>query len=170
MMRTALLPVQALEAQVGLNDLFSDIADDQLVMQHKSADSALGKLVAAYSVHSRRIDRLPDMTITSVGADLKRGIAMLQPEEQVKLAYHYFLNQGVIEDESVEIADARKLRHWMIKAGVAVACAFTFLVMGAVLVFVNNHQAQQGKATDNSGIQVILSTAAEIAKILLSKE
>lgn len=156
---------------MALNEMFEDIDDDVVVLKHKSADSALGRLVAEYNQHSRRIDRLPDLTETSTGKDLKRGIAMLRTEEQVKLAYHYCLNQGIIEDESAASVDSRKFRQWLIKAGVACSAAFMFALMGAVMAYINGHHIQEGRpSADNGGVQVFLSTAAEIAKILLSKE
>lgn len=146
-----------------VTDVFSDIEDDK-VLSHKSPESSLGKLIAQYSEHAVKIDRLPDMTQTSTGADLKRGIGLMAAEDQIQLAYHYLLNQGIIDDDANDRQEERRFRRRLIMTGVVVGTAFTFLMAGAVLAFTFKND------TNLEGIKAMLEYAAKIAQVIVTKE
>lgn len=145
--------------------VLTDIDDDCLVLTHKSAESSLAKLVKEYGTYSRRIDRLPDMNEHSTGRDLKVAIASMAPEDQVMLAYHYYLNTGTLEDEAPAEKAARNFKQRITLVIVGVAAALILLLVGGAVVY--SHRCTPESATEPV-ISGFLSTAAEIAKILLS--
>lgn len=148
-----------------MTTVLTDIDDDALVLTHKSPESATAKLVKEYDVYARRIERLPNMTDTSTGKELKAAIFSMAPEDQIKLAYHYYLNTGTLEDEESAEKDERKLKHWVVKWSAFVAGGLVLLLVGGALVYSHRCTAETANEPVLNGF---LSTAAEIAKILLS--
>jgi hypothetical protein len=144
--------------------VLTDINDDALVLNHKSPESAMARLVREYGTYSQRIDRLPDMCATSTGKDLKTAILTMAPEDQIKLAYHYYLNTGTLEDDQAEEVEERKLKHFVVRIIVIVAAAMVLLLVGGAVVYTHQCASETGEPVING----FLSTAAEIAKILLS--
>jgi hypothetical protein len=146
--------------------VLTDISDDSLVLTHKSPESALARLVKEYDTYSKRIERLPDMTATSTGKDLKTAILSMAPEDQIKLAYHYYLACGTLEDDEAAEKEDRKLKHFVVKVIVSVAASMVLLLVGGALVY--THRCTAAGEGSEPVINGFLSTAAEIAKILLS--
>lgn len=149
-------------------DAFNDIADDKLVMQVKSPESALAKLLRDYEVYANRIDHLPNVTDTLTGASLKGAIGMLEAEDQVKLAYLYYGYKGMLEltvPESEADRQSRNLWHRVIMTLLYMVVGLFVFVMGCAFVYIFRFKNMEETGTLISGI---LSTAAEIAKILLS--
>lgn len=142
-----------------------DIDDDAPVLAHKSTESALAKLVKEYATYSKRIERLPDMTETSTGKDLKTAILTMAPEDQIKLAYHYYLACGTLEDEESVEKSERNFKLWVAKAVVVVVAGMVLLLVGGAVVYTHRCAPETANEPVISGF---LSTAAEIAKILLS--
>lgn len=163
--------------------IFIDLVDDKPVLAHKSKDSAVAQLVREYAGYSRRIERLPDMTPDSTGRDLKSAIALMAPEDQVKLAYHYYLHQGTLEaDTSVIVGppapehpvveepatvekDEQYLRMWVLWIFAGLTAAFFFLIMGAALAYTFKRGPN---ATDDPVFGGLLSIAAKAAEFFLS--
>lgn len=148
-----------------MTTVLTDINDDALVLSHKSPESALARLVKEYDTYSKRIERLPDMNPASTGKDLKTAILSMAPEDQIKLAYHYYLNTGTLDVEDSGEKDERQLKHWVVKVTVVVAAALILLLVGGALVYTHRCTAETAGEPVINGF---LSTAAEIAKILLS--
>jgi hypothetical protein len=145
--------------------VFTDISDDALVLTHKSPESALAKLVKEYATYSRRIERLPDMNERSTGRDLKAAIVTMAPEDQVMLAYHYYLNTGTLEDEAPAEKAQRNFKQKLTLVVVSLAAALSLLLVGGAVVY--SHRCTPESSTEPV-ISGFLSTAAGIAKILLS--
>ena len=145
--------------------VLTDINDDALVLTHKSPESALAKLVQEYGTYSRRIERLPDMHPASTGKDLKAAILSMAPEDQIKLAYHYYLNCGTLEDEDPAEKAERNFKQKVTLVIVGVIGAMVLLLVGGAVVY--SHRCTPESSTEPV-ISGFLSTAAEIAKILLS--
>jgi hypothetical protein len=145
--------------------VLTDVNDDALVLTHKSPESALAKLVKEYATYSRRIERLPDMNEHSTGRDLKAAIVSMAAEDQVMLAYHYYLNTGTLEDEAPAEKAERNFKQKITLVIVGVAAALVLLLAGGALVY--SHRCTPESSTEPV-ISGFLSTAAEIAKILLS--
>lgn len=146
---------------------FADIDDAKPVRQYKSEDSAQAKLLKAYDVYAQRIDRLPNLTDSLTGAELKAAIASMDPEDQVRLAYLYYVYKGSLADgdEPVAAKEERAFKHWVIKKVVWAMMAVFAVGVGSVATFIYKDKGGEQTGTVISGL---FTTAAEIAKILLS--
>lgn len=147
--------------------VFADIGDDQLVAHTKSEDSALAKLLKDYTPYAQRIDRLPNVTDTLTGKALKAAIASMEPQDQIRLAYLYYQHKGVLV-VSTEPEDVKEFRHLKIRVIKTLMYAFVALVVfgiGSVTTFMFK---DHGSADTSRMVTGMFSTAAEIAKVLLS--
>jgi len=150
-----------------LSTVFHDIDDTYLLSERKSEESALGRLIQEYGEHAKRIDHLPDMRDDSLGRDLKAAIALMAPEDQIKLSYHYYINEGILENdaEDIRLREDRQLKHWTVKASVYLIIGLVSVLAGATIAYTFKRGAGHN---DDPVIGGLLTTAAAIAKILLS--
>lgn len=148
-----------------LASVWADIADDHHVTQTRSPDSPLAQLVKLYGEYSERIDRLPSVTNTLTGLELKAAIASMEPQDQVSLAYHYYQYRGMLgnETEPMEQQEADR-RWWVVKTMVYTTIGLFAFGIGSITTFMF-------KAKDGAAYIPVISglfhETAEIAKVLV---
>lgn len=153
-------------------DVFANIPNDRTVVV-KSPTSALAKLIARYTESAKDKDFAPDVKDTWTGSDLKAAMAVLPTEDQVRIAYFYCIDTGLLEQETVVVdpekeldMENRRLYMSLIKWGFILAAIFAAVIVGATLAYAFRSDSNEGF----EGIRVLLSTAAEIAKIFFTGE
>lgn len=155
-------------------DVFANIPNDKRVVV-KSPTSALAKLIARYTESAKDKDYAPDIQDAWVGSDLKSAMALLPIEDQVKLAYFYCIDTGLLEvehpvehedPETVMEIDRHRAYLWILKSGFMLFAAFVAVTTGATLAYAFRSDSNEGF----EGVRVLLSTAAEIAKIFFTGE
>lgn len=160
-------------------EIFESIPAERLVMSNKR-DSAVAKLLEEYAVYARRIDWLPEMSGTSTYIDFRSALQTMASEDQVKLAYHYYVNQGTLEADPVPFSpplpvkreptgesekEERVFKLWAAGGAAILFAIIFFIIVGAVLAYTFKRGDTSG---DDPVVAGLLNVAAKLAEIFLS--
>lgn len=154
-----------------VHSVLKGVADDEPVMQCMLVSSALHDLVVHYNAQVIKQPALPALTPTMTGKEFKIAFALMAPEMQVQLLYHYQTSQtSPASAPAPDIADhlvafeERQLRHFALRVLIGVLAFVSCLMMGAVItVAVKSGVMQDGKVANT-----LVDTATEIIKFILT--
>lgn len=147
-----------------IDEVFAGVSDTQDMQKLAVSKPGLKPLLDEYDSLAARVAQIEPITAGMTGLQWKAGLKTLSLTDQVRLSYRYFQLMGLLDAETEEQKDERKLRFFIVRTGVIVATAFVMMMSGAVLAYMFHHPAQDHDPV----ISNMLSTAAEIAKILLN--
>ena len=72
--------------------ILQGVSDGGLLEEHTFLPHPLRELIKQYNKIALNDDRLPAVTDRTTGVEFKEAIASLEPEQQIKLLYHYVVN------------------------------------------------------------------------------
>lgn len=160
-----------------IENVFSGIDNNQSLSLQSSHSEALHELMMGYneiaiSTHNGHsgldyAEPLPLISGVMCGADLKHHLAIIRPDDLLRLMGMYLATQSKDHDhdhESQADQEERQLKHWLIKTGVIFCLALFFVIIGAMLAITHYNKA----LPDNAVFKTILDTASEILKILFN--
>lgn len=151
-----------------LEDILRGIPDDRRLAEHRDKPSPINDLLKGYNEKAERKDNeLTPLEHTATGRDLKDAIGSLSPADQL-LLLSKFSNSAASLDapwdyETAAQRDERRLKHWVIKAGVVAGLFMIVCFTGAGLVL----GFQSGYLT-GPVFKYFIDTAVSILKIIFS--
>lgn len=142
------------------------ISDSRAVSDHKPGRLPVDDLVDEYMKVARLIDALPNIEPESTGRELKDGIALMDPEDQVRLLYGYLQRCGELPDPTgnldTEDREEHKLKIFLIKGLFGLACAVILIVTGATAMVA----IREGHAANNPAMVALWHTAKEVLTVI----
>ena len=145
------------------------ISDSRAVSDHKPGKLPVDYLFEEYNEKAIHVAELPNLVPESTGRELKDAIALMDPEDQVRLLYMYLQRSGDLPDkitpseQETEEREERHLKAWFIKG--------LFLLSSAVILIVTGATAmvawREGHATDNPAMVALWHTAKEVLTIIV---
>ena len=142
------------------------VSDTRAVSDHKPGHLPIDDLVDEYMKIARHVDAYPNIEPESTGRQLKDGIELLDPEDQVRLLYNYLQRCGDLPDPNgnvdTEDREERKLKFFVIAALTIVASAVILIVTGATAVVA----VREGHASNNPALIALWHTAKEVLTVI----
>lgn len=137
-----------------LNSVLAKFADDKHLGEYPP-DSSIRVVYEAYVDGMRKAGKKSELTLDSTVADLRIALKTLNQEEQTGIC-------EICPAEKPAEIEQRRLRHWLIRAGVIIIAPIPCMVVGAGIVI----GVRTGVMPENAAFTSIITTATEILKLI----
>jgi hypothetical protein len=152
-----------------VQSILKGLRDERALAAHVAVASPTRDLVEQYNKIALYDDNLPKITALSTGRQLKEGIEMLDPQDQVTLLHKYSMAIKSLDtpdeySDTMNASEKRQMRLFAFRACVIVLAMITLIMVGVTLTVA----VKSNSLPNDSALKGIVSTIGEIVKFILS--